>query len=272
MFFIYLTLYSIIDIINIPYDRGANIRGSSKAFNSIKPYLNNLNIDKIYNIETNLNTESRLKSNRILFGNGYVQHQSILNTEKLPLLIGGDHTCAISSIFSSNNKCILNDKKLGVLWFDAHADFNTIETSITGNLHGTPVAILCGHTLPSLNFGFNLYPSQFAYYGVRDIDSLEFTRFTDYNMNIVDNENMLIDWCNNYDYIHLSFDMDCIDSKDISSVNTPVKNGPRLKEVINMLKVVKNTNKLMSMDLVEYNPDMGDNPDIVIEILETVLL
>ena len=266
MLFIYYSIFFLIDIINFPFDRGANIIGSNKAYNSIKSKLNNLNIDKVYNIE------SDIKHLRLVMGNAFIQHQNILNTEKFPLLIGGDHTCAISSIFSSNNNCILNDKKLGILWFDAHADFNTIETSPSGNLHGTPVAILCGHTLPSLNFGFNLYPSQFVYYGVRDIDSLEFTRFTDYNMNIVDNENMLIDWCDNYDYIHLSFDMDCIDSKDISSVNTPVKNGPRLKEVINMLKVVKNTNKLMSMDLVEYNPDMGDNPDIVIEILETVLL
>jgi len=266
MFFFYITLFTLIDIINFPFDRGANIKGSSKAFDNIKFKLTNLNIDNIYNIK------SDKKHLRIVMGDAFMQHQNILGSKKLPLLIGGDHTCVISSIYSSNNYCILNGKRLGILWFDAHADFNTMETSLTGNLHGTPVAVLCGHTLSILNFGFNLSPNQFAYYGIRDIDGLEFIRFTDYNMNILDNENMLIEWCKNFDYIHLSFDMDCIDSSEMKCVNTPVTNGPKLNEIIRMLKVVKSSNKLMSMDLVEYNPELGDNSSIVINILETVLV
>ena len=66
------------------------------------------------------------------------------------------------------------NKSLGILWCDAHADFNTIKTSPTGNLHGTPVAVLCGHTLRSLMYGDILEPNQFAYFGLRDLDTLEF--------------------------------------------------------------------------------------------------
>ena len=118
----------------------------------------------------------------------------------------------------------------------------------------------------------NLLPNQFAYYGVRDIDGLEMLRFTDYKMYIIENEDMLNSWCDNFDYIHLSFDMDCIDSNEMQCVNTPVKNGPKLHEVINMLKIIKSKNKLLSMDLVEYNPELGDNSSIIVDILETVFL
>ena len=71
----------------------------------------------------------------------------------------------------------MNDDILGVIWCDAHADFNTVETSPSGNLHGMPVSVLCGHTLPSLKFGKSIDTGRFAYYGLRDLDSKEFLRF-----------------------------------------------------------------------------------------------
>ena len=252
----------LIDIINLPFDNGANMLGSSKAFNTLKPDLiTNLKIDKVYDIDC----ENEFLAN--IFGKGFLAHQNILDCKKFPLLIGGDHTTAISSIYSSNNYCLYNQKKLGVLWFDAHADFNTMQTSPSGNIHGTPVSILCGHTLPLLNFGTELLPNQFAYYGLRDLDSLEFYRFQEYNMLSLNSKKEMEEWMKKFDTIHLSFDIDCLDPSVIDSVNTPVPNGLTLENTLELMELVKKSNKLISMDLVEYNPTKGNNNDVIIQIL-----
>ena len=79
----------------------------------------------------------------------------------------------------------------------------------------------------------------------------------------------LVEWISNM-IIHLSFDMDCIDKKDFESVNTPVKNGPTYESIMNILKIVKESNKLMSMDLVEYNPTKGENNAPIVNVLKAV--
>ena len=79
--------------------------------------------------------------------------------------------------------------------------------------------------LPSLKMSDLLLPNQFAYFGVRDIDSLEFIRMQEYNMNIIDSEKEINNWLNEFDYIHVSFDIDCLDPSITDCVNTPVNNG-----------------------------------------------
>ena len=102
-------------------------------------------------------------------------------------------------------------------------------------------------------------------------------RFQEYNMNYID-YNSLLDfqvselqkWIQNYDKIHLSFDMDCFDANDFNSVNTPVPNGPTKKNIMTLINYIKKTNKLVSMDLVEYNPTINKNNTLIIELLKTV--
>ncbi len=165
----------------------------------------------------------------------------------------------------------MNNEELGVLWFDAHADFNTMNTYPSCNIYGVPVSVLCGHTLNSLSYENFLKPSQFAYYGIRDIDALEFQRLQHYNMITLDNEYKLVEFINNFDKIHLTFDMDCIGIELVKCVNTPVKNGPSFENIKNMLSLIKKSKKLMSMDLVEYNPEKGNDLKLVDTIIETVL-
>lgn len=272
--FYYVLCYSmLINVVNMPFDKGANQVGSSKAYEELKDDLNDMKISKTINIKNCDNNHYRN-----ILGDGFLACWNILNSNNFPLLIGGDHSCAISSIFASNEYCTMNKEKLGVLWFDAHTDFNTMQTSPSGNIHGVPVSILCGHTLPLLTFGQYLDPNQFLYYGIRDIDSLEFLRFQEYNMNFID-YNSLIDfqlyelqkWIQNYDKIHLSFDMDCFDANDFACVNTPVPNGPTKKNIMTLINVIKESNKLVSMDLVEYNPTINKNNTLIIELLKTVL-
>lgn len=251
----------LIDIINIPYDNGANKIGSRYAYNNLKNDLKFLPINNEYIINTNNNL-------RTVFSDGFLEVSNSLNNNYFPLCIGGDHTIAISSIFASNEYCLYNNYNLGVLWFDAHADFNTMTTSFSYNLHGMPVSILCGHDLYSLSYGSFLEPSQFAYYGLRDIDSFEFIRFQQYNMLSLDNEEQLDEWIKKYDYLHLSFDMDCLDPNDFGGVNTKVKNGPSIENINKMLDKIKMSNKLISMDIVEYNPTIEKNNSVIINILK----
>ena len=275
MFYYTLCYSMLINVVNIPFDKGANQEGSAHAYNALKSDLmeaNKLKITKTYNIRNCDNNHCRT-----ILSDGFIACWNILNAKQFPLLIGGDHTCAISSIFATNEYCNTNKKSLGVLWFDAHTDFNTIQTSPSGNIHGVPVAVLCGHTLPFLSFGQYLDPNQFLYYGIRDIDSLEFTRFQEYNMNSIDYNNPinfqileLEKWMVNYDKIHLSFDMDCFDANDFDSVNTPVPHGPSKNNIFKLVEKIKNSNKLISMDLVEYNPIISKNNSLIIELLNNI--
>jgi len=253
----------LIDIINIPYDNGANTIGSRYAYKELKNDLDFLPINNEYIINTNDHL-------RNVFGRGFFKVCNSLNFKNFPLCIGGDHTIALSSIYAVNEHCLFNKKKLGVLWFDAHADFNTMLTTPSFNLHGMVVSILCGHDIYSLSYGNPLKPSQFAYYGLRDIDELEFYRFQKYNMLLFNNEKELDKWIEKYDYLHLSFDMDCLDPDDFSGVNTKVKNGPSLENINKMLDRIRISNKLISMDIVEYNPKIEKNNSVIVKILKKV--
>ncbi len=260
-----LVIGIVINIVNIPFDRGANREGSKYAYLELQHHINFLNVDDVYYIDC-----ENLKVPRML-ETGFRLCRHVLNKNKFPLLIGGDHTTAVSSVFAANEYCHNKKLNLGVLWFDAHADFNTIETSPTGNIHGIPVAILCGHTLQELDFSYLLNTNQFAYYGLRDIDTLEFDRFQDYNMKILNSNKDFIDWIEKFDKIHISFDVDCLDPSIMSCVNTKVNNGLFLEDVKEKLSLVKESNKLLSMDLVEYNPLLGNNGDVIGKILKSIL-
>lgn len=261
MLFLYTNIIGlIVNTISIPYDHGANIIGSRNAPNVLKSYLDFLQIDKDYIIDTNQHLTT-------LFGDGFLKVHKTINDNKFPLTLGGDHTVAISSIPAVNQYCNVNNERLGIVWCDAHADFNTMETSPSKNLHGMPVAIMCGHTLPSLSYGQPLDVSQFGYYGVRDIDSLEFERFQKYDMTILDDKNV-DDWFNIFDKIHVSFDIDCLDPSITDCVNTPVPNGKTDTEMKKLFKKIKDTNKLISLDIVEYNSEKGKLHNTVIDIIK----
>lgn len=269
MFFINnLFVYGLlVNIIDLPYDNGANMKGSSKAYKFLEKDLEKnekIKINKIYNLEANK------KHPRIELSNAFFKSWHSLNSNCLPFLIGGDHTCSISNIFASNEYSLMKKEKLGVLWIDAHADFNTMKSSPSKNIHGMPVAILCGHTLPLLSFGEYLDPSQFLYYGIRDIDSIEFDRFQEYNMKTLNVNQDLYEWVSYYDKIHISFDLDALDPSIFKGVNTPVENGLSKENIENTFKYIKNTGKLQSLDLVEYNPNNSPDNDLIIELINNL--
>src|SRR5678815_24894 len=100
--------------------------------------------------------------------------EEVLNAGELPLVLGGDHSIAIGSISGFASYCRKRNEKPGLIWFDAHADMNTPETSPSGNIHGMPLAVLLGYGAPGLTgiegFSPKLDPRFCAHIGARDVD------------------------------------------------------------------------------------------------------
>lgn len=196
----------------------------------------------------------------------YILYSTIKSIDDYCVLIGGDHSVAIGSIYASMHK----HKDLGVIWVDAHPDIHTPLTSESGNLHGQPVSFLMQLNgiesnqsnldwvmhLPPLN------PAKLVYIGLRSIDTAEQKHLEDLNIlyfTMTDIQQLGIEKVMNSALkhlngcpIHVSFDIDSIDPKFAPHTGTPVLNGLNPHQVRYICKSLKD--KLVSMDLVEINP------------------
>jgi len=187
----------------------------------------------------------------------------------LPILLGGDHSLAIGSISAAARYCRESQKKLRVLWLDAHADFNTSELSPTGNIHGMPVACLCGFGPSELTaIGGKtpaIEPSWIRQIGVRSVDSGE-RRFVHeqglevFDMRYIDEfgvrETMqhALDGLDDDTHLHLSFDVDFLDPDIAPGVATTVPGGPSYREAQLCMEMIADTGLLGSLDVMELNP------------------
>jgi arginase len=198
----------------------------------------------------------------------------MLETSNGPTVIaGGDHSISIGSISAVNDHCMVRSEHLGVLWCDAHADFNTPETSPSGNLHGMPVAVLCNHA-PFTSFGAGLNTHQFAYWGVRDVDDLEEKRMQHHGMLVLDTITEVMQWTKRFDRIHVSFDVDCLDPQIAPGVSTPVPGGVDYHTMEKLFQSLKETGKILSIDCVELNPSKDKNgytADVAAQLVEKLL-
>ncbi|VVU94600.1 Arginase family [seawater metagenome] len=173
------------------------------------------------------------------------------------LVIGGDHSIAIGSIFGSMS---LTEKKVGVIWIDAHPDINTIDASSTKRKHGMPLSFITGIE-SSWNWTSNLKKLEFEdlhYWGIRDIDNFEKKLIKDKNLNPDHNLESIIQVAKQYDYLHISLDIDGLDPLYTPSTGTPVPNGLSLQELEIFFKEIS-TVKNIAIDIVEYNPSLGND-------------
>lgn len=248
MFGVVTSAISAFHLVAIPYDRGANTRGSMHAPAYLASRFGKPESIRFVNGDDELD---------VVLDNGYDAVRDALESSEPVVVLGGDHTISISSVAAVNDFCLMRNETLGVLWADAHADFNTEATSPTQNTHGMPVAALCGHAMVDVcRTSSPLSPSQFAYYGVRDVDSVELLRMSQHNMLCLDSVSQIEGWCTMFDRIHLSFDIDCLDAWMVSScVNTPVNDGKSLEDVTAVFGALRRSNKMISMDFVELNPE-----------------
>ncbi|PYE42371.1 arginase [Paenibacillus barcinonensis] len=196
---------------------------------------------------------------------------SALHEGVFPLVLGGDHSVGIGTLagltaYYSN---------LGVIWFDAHADLNTEEHSLTGNMHGMSLAAGLGHSTFNLSkikgAGSFINPSKLVYIGLRDLDQYEKEQIRAlgiraFTMHDIDRLGMkqVIDQAINIagsgtEGIHVSFDMDCLDPREAPGVGTPVPGGLSYREAHFAMECLALSNHVVSMELVEVNPLLDQN-------------
>jgi arginase len=192
-----------------------------------------------------------------------------LRLGRLPILLGGDHCLSIGSISAVARHCREQGRRLRVLWLDAHADFNTSELSPSGNVHGMPVACLCGFGPPELTRlgGATpaIEPSWVRQLGVRSVDEGE-KRFVHqqgldvFDMRYVDEMGMrqtmehALAGLEADTHLHVSFDVDFLDPEIAPGVGTRVRGGPTYREAQLCMEMIADTRRLASLDVVELNP------------------
>ena len=192
-----------------------------------------------------------------------------LRLNRLPVLLGGDHSLSIGSISAVARRCREEGKKLRVLWLDAHADFNTSELSPSGNLHGMPLACLCGFGPRELvEIGGSapaISPACVRLVGVRSVDDGE-KRFVHdqgldvFDMRYIDEMGMratlehVLAGLDNETHLHVSFDVDFLDPDIAPGVGTTVGGGPTYREAQLCMEMIADTRRLGSLDIVELNP------------------
>ena len=192
-----------------------------------------------------------------------------LEQQRLPVLLGGDHSLSVGSIGAVARYCREQGRKLRVLWLDAHADFNTSELSPSGNVHGMPLACLCGFG-PAALTGLcgatpALEPSWVRELGVRSVDAGE-KRFLHeqglevFDMRYVDEMGMrqtmehALAGLDVGTHLHVSFDVDFLDPEIAPGVGTRVPGGPTYREAQLCMEMIADTRRLGSLDVVELNP------------------
>ncbi len=209
---------------------------------------------------------------------------SALSSNSFPLVIGGDHSLGLGSISGASKY----SDTIAVIWVDAHGDINTDETSHTGNIHGMPLAAAMGvgfDELTDLYYkGTKVNSNNVFIIGARDLDDGEKALIKSKNLNVYSTEdvrNIGIEKILTEVYskikaigcesIHLSFDIDCLDSNLVPGTGTPVRDGMNLEQVKYLLKYLMETNLVKSMDFVELNPVLDKNDstaDMCLDLLD----
>ena len=211
-----------------------------------------------------------------------------LQENRLPILLGGDHSLGIGSISAVARHCREQRKKLRVLWFDAHADFNTATLTPSGNIHGMPVACLCGHGpqelialgghVPALN------PKDIRQIGIRSVDDGEKRMVHDMGIEVFDMRyidetgmrhtmEMALALVGPDTHLHVSLDVDFLDPDIAPGVGTTVRGGPTYREAQLCMEMIADTGRLASLDVVELNPALdvrNQTAELAVDLIESL--
>jgi arginase len=209
-----------------------------------------------------------------------------LEDGETPLVLGGDHSIAAGSVSGVAEFYRRQNQKVGVIWIDAHSDFNTPESSPSGNVHGMPLAALLGMGPEQLTnlFGYSpkIAPENTVLIGVRDIDAAERENLRRagvtevYTMREIDERGMRVVMekalraaGRRTAGYHVSLDMDWIDPEDAPGVGTPVRGGATYREAHLAMEIIADHGKMLSMEIVEVNPVIDEHnrtADLAVEL------
>lgn len=201
--------------------------------------------------------------------------EDILETGELPLVLGGDHSIAIGSIAGFASYCRKRDETPGLIWFDAHADMNTPETSPSGNIHGMPLAVLLGHGASELQnvagFTPKLDPHYCVHVGARDIDRTErdlvrklgirfitMREIDERGMSACMDEAIKLASRASGGYA-VTFDVDALDPGDAPGSGTLVRGGLTYREAHLAMEKIAEAGGMRSLEVVEINTALDVN-------------
>jgi arginase len=270
-------------IVNANCDLGVNVSGSEKGPRELTKNIKNLNI-------INVNKKDYIKSNskedleKNFDGvNDFNErlYKEIISHDEFVITLGGDHSISIASALASVHKY----PGIGILWIDAHTDYNTFKSTITGNIHGLPLSTINGKNGTRLSYFHNseyISDDKTVIIGARSIDPkeqevLDQTNVTIYTTNDMYKKSILsimqeafkIAGSNNK--IHISFDVDILDPLLAPGVSVPEIDGVNYKQVEEIFNfLLENKEKIASLDIVEYNP-ITDKNNKTFEFTEKLL-
>jgi arginase len=194
-----------------------------------------------------------------------------LDEGRLPILLGGDHCLGLGSITAVARHCRKTGKQLRVLWLDAHADFNTSKVTPSGNVHGMPVACLCGLGPEALtHLGGEspaVRPEDIRQIGIRSVDEGEKRLVQQYGLDVYDMRYIdeigmkrvmeeALEGVDDNTHLHVSFDVDFLDPSIAPGVGTTVPGGPNYREAQLVMEMIADSGRMASLDIVELNPIM----------------
>jgi len=211
-----------------------------------------------------------------------------LQLGRLPMVLGGDHCLGIGSISAVARHCRDSGKQLRVLWLDAHADFNTNTLTPSGNIHGMPVACLCGFGPQALiEIGGQvpaIDPQWVRQIGIRSVDQGE-KRFVHeqglevFDMRYIDEMGMratmqlALSGMDDNTHLHVSFDVDFLDPAIAPGVGTTVPGGPTYREAQLCMEMIADTGRMASMDVMELNPALDEHnrtAQVAVDLIESL--
>jgi arginase len=194
----------------------------------------------------------------------------VLAAGRLPIVLGGDHSIAMGTIAGVSRFHRLRGEKTGLIWFDAHGDMNTAETSPSGNIHGMPLAVALGLGEPSLVGLAGAAPmvegARAAVVGLRDVDTAERANLKAsgigaFTMRDIDERGMRTVMQEAIERavsgtagIHVSLDLDGVDPELAPGVGTPSPGGLSFREAHLAMEMLADTGRVLSVELVEVNP------------------
>ena len=211
-----------------------------------------------------------------------------LRAGRMPVMLGGDHCLAIGSISAVADHCREQGRDLRILWLDAHADFNTSNVTPSGNVHGMPVACLCGLG-PEVLTGIGdhvpaISPTQVKQIGIRSVDQEEKRLVKEYGLDIYDMRfidevgmkrtmQQALAGLDDNVHLHVSFDVDMLDPSIAPGTGTRVPGGLNYREAQLVMEMIADTGRMASLDIVEVSPPLDTRnatAELAVELVESL--
>jgi arginase len=220
-----------------------------------------------------------------------IVHDAVYNelkTGRMPMLLGGDHCLGLGSIAAVAHHCRDTGKKLRVLWLDAHTDFNTSALTPSGNIHGMPVACLCGFGPKELvEIGGHVpavSPKWIRQIGIRSVDEGERAFVHEHDLEVFDMRyidemgmrhtmELALATLDDNTHLHVSFDVDFLDPVMAPGVGTTVGGGPTYREAHLCMEMINDTGRLASLDVMELNPALDERNKtalVAVDLIESL--